>query len=71
MRQIVAGMSGCVKQTVGFLAVCSDTILSKLVKQWPGDAIRLNAYDAEAGAVDSTGNAVSGKLAGLRTEMFR
>jgi ribosomal protein S18 acetylase RimI-like enzyme len=35
------------RQGIGRLGV---EAAAKLVKQWPGDAIRLDAYDAEAGA---------------------
>jgi len=36
-------------QRQGIGRLCMDAA-AKLVKQWPGDAIRLDAYDAEAGA---------------------
>ena len=35
------------RQGIGRLCLAAA---AKLVKQWPGDAIRLDAYDAEAGA---------------------
>jgi ribosomal protein S18 acetylase RimI-like enzyme len=38
-------------QRQGIGRLCMDAA-AKLVKQWPGDAIRLDAYDAEAGAGD-------------------
>jgi ribosomal protein S18 acetylase RimI-like enzyme len=37
------------RQRQGIGRHCMDAA-AKLVKQWPGDAIRLDAYDAEAGA---------------------
>ena len=37
------------RQRQGIGKLCIDAAV-KIVKQWPGDAIRLDAYDAEAGA---------------------
>jgi len=50
--------------TAGHRRRCIDAA-AKLVKQWPGDTIRLDAYDAVAGAVNSTGNAASAKWPGV------